>query len=184
MDKVLLFGWMSEVHKKRDSEGVLLPNVPALAMFFQFSNEFCWSDLCFQEVLSLEMASGISFADYCRQLQQPPMLHGTSPLCPIIIDEDTVHEESFHSAWSAPWSYSFRSSDCSLTSSQDSSPAPVSTGGGVLVPSDAEDVTSQENALESTSSVSAASQVRFHQNLTQCSFKITTRIYYLHVNSN
>lgn len=114
MEKVLLFDWLSEVHSKRETGNVTLPKVPALAQFVQFSNDFSRNDRYFQEVMELENASGIQFAEYCLRHQQPPILHGTSPFCPIIIDDDaSVDDDSFHSARSAPWSYSFRSSDCS-----------------------------------------------------------------------
>ena len=104
MDKVLLFGWLSEVHMRAETHDINLPNVPALAMVFQFSNEWNWSDACGQEVRALGIASGIHFGDYYRRQKESGILcRGASPGNPIVLDEDNAEEYDAESGDSAPW---------------------------------------------------------------------------------
>ena len=112
MDKVLLFGWLSEVHLRAETHDINLPNVPALAMVFQFSNEWNWSDACGQEVRALGIASGIHFGDYYRRQKESGILCcGASPENSIVLDEDDAEEYSAGSGDSAPWFSAIASTD-------------------------------------------------------------------------
>ena len=112
MDKVLLFRWLSEVHLRRETHDVSLPNVPALAMVFQFSNEWNWSDACGEEVRALGIASGIHFGDYYRRQTESGILcRGASPENPIVLDEGNAEEYNSESGDSALWFSACASTD-------------------------------------------------------------------------
>lgn len=111
MDKHVFFSWLAEVHLRKQTHGVQVPNVPSLAMFVQFSNEFHWSEFCYQEVLSLGDTSGIHFTDFLRLHHDARSLRGSSPAHPILLDDDTVEDVTEDSGDSRPWSYSYRTSD-------------------------------------------------------------------------
>lgn len=113
MEKHEFFRWLSEVHLRQLTHGVELPNVPALAFFVQFTNEFNWSDFCYQEVLDLGQASGIHLADFLRLHRQSPSIRGASPANPILLDDDNVEDVTEDTGDSRLWSHSFRTSDCS-----------------------------------------------------------------------
>ena len=108
MDKHVFFSWLAEVHLRKETQGIELPNLPALASFVTFSNEFCWSDPCYQEVESLGKATGIHFVDFLQQYHDSKSTRGSAPAHPILLDN--VTEDTGESK---PWSYSFRTSDCS-----------------------------------------------------------------------
>ena len=127
MDKVVLFGWLSEVHLRNQTHGVVLPNVPALRMFVEFSNESCWNEFCYQEVLELGNAAGLHFGEYYSRHVDTYILRGTTPAHPILIDSETVEADSSDSGDSRPWSVSYKTGD-EVSSSEDSSPA--SNGAG------------------------------------------------------
>ena len=122
MDKASLFGWLSAVHVRKEIHHLVLPDVPALAMYVAFSNGNCWTDVCYQEVLSLGEACGLHFGEYYRCHMDTYILRGTTPAHPILIESDIAEPDSTNSIHSPPWSVSYNSGD-DEASSQDSSPA-------------------------------------------------------------
>lgn len=108
MDKHVFFSWLAEVHLRKETQGIELPNLPALASFVTFSNEFCWSDPCYQEVESLGKATGIHFVDFLQHYHDSRSTRRSSAAHPGVLDEVTKATGE-----SKPWSYSFRTSDCS-----------------------------------------------------------------------
>ena len=101
----MLFGWLSEVHIRRETHDVDLPNIPALALFFQFSNDSDWNDSCGQEVRALGIASGVHFGDYYRRQL------GSSPALPILVDGDSAGDNVDGPGDSAPWFTACTSTD-------------------------------------------------------------------------
>lgn len=121
MDKASLFGCLSAVHLRKHTHDILLPDVPALAMYVSFSNGNCWTDVCYQEVLSLGEAAGLHFSEYYLRTIDTYILRGTTPAHPIVVNSDTAEEDSFKTGESRPWSVSYNSQD-EASSSEDSSP--------------------------------------------------------------
>ena len=121
MDEASLFCWLSEVHLRKQTHDVVLQEVLALAMYVQFSNDNCWTDVCYHEVLSLGDTSGLHFGEYYRCHVDTYILRGTTPAHPILIESDAAKENSTDSGESRPWSVSYNFAD-DEASSQVSSP--------------------------------------------------------------
>ena len=63
MFEVILLNWLSDVHLRKETLGLDIPDVPSLGRFIQFSNKFSWDESCYQEVESVESASSIHFVE-------------------------------------------------------------------------------------------------------------------------
>ena len=71
MDKSAILSWLGKLHSRRAKLNLIYPDIPHIGQFLQFSNEFCWTVACYQEMIGLERASGLSFDDYFVQTRGP-----------------------------------------------------------------------------------------------------------------
>ncbi|KAG0573083.1 hypothetical protein KC19_VG147400 [Ceratodon purpureus] len=90
------------------------------------SNDFCWTDSCYQEVVALGDASGVHFTEFIRRRRSCSGRRECCALHPLEIESDLCDADS-----SGSTSFSARDFDCTpsseIASSQDSSPGPESS---------------------------------------------------------
>ena len=71
MDKVAIFGWLAEIHRRKANLSLHYPNTPEIARFLEYSNDSRWTNGCHQEMVALGNASGLPFSIYSNGARPP-----------------------------------------------------------------------------------------------------------------